>query len=144
MILALLAAGVFAARKYTSGNKLKERGNIEIKDQQVDDDMYAELSSNVYKGTVNYQPLFFVFMKYLGEVDDRYECLVFYDTEDQLEAYESLSRYDAVINKDGMTLTYIDGSIESTFECRFLNGELYVNNTKLNKADLKDCPIQEI
>lgn len=151
ILILILALSAICVSIYMLKPQDKEKGDIKTNNangsMKIDEQMYSELSSNVYKGTVNYQPLYFVFMKYLGEdesEEDQYECLVFYDTEDQQEAYASFTRYNAVINKDGMVLTYIDGPIESTFECEFKDGELYVNSTKLEKADLKDCPIQEI
>ena len=155
LIILLLSGSGFAVYNFLSSKEpKKERGEIgspvkeeDIMEQEIkaekelatDEDMYKELASHAYRGTVNYRDLIFVFkpLDYpLENAMAKYECTVL---EQDDTPYSNHTVYTVNLNKKtGLSLSYITGPYESTFDCTYKDGVVNINGTNLEQMPLED------
>lgn len=146
IIIGVLAAVLAAV--YFLYPREKEEGRIKLSDVEqqeieaektmaTDEDMYKELSSYMYSGTVNYRDIYVIFKPIdLGINYSKYECVIV-DQDD--DPYSPQSIYVIDLNKDmGLNMSHVVGPYNSTLECSFENGELIMNGIKMEKHPLSE------
>lgn len=150
----LVGLGAFAVYHFASHDeKIKEKGEIElgeserqeieaVKTMAPDEDIYGELSSHMYTGTVNYRDLCLVFRPLDCEYPyhAKYECAIM-DDDDDPQSVPSL--YTVDVNEEmGLNMSHIVGPYDSSLECSYENGKLIINGTTMEEHPLSDIKDQ--
>lgn len=108
-------------------------------DSKIDEKKYKELSSHAYTGKVNGRDVIVSFTNESSNtpVYSSHECSIFSVKENDEDTYQSRTRYEVILG-DEMTLNYIIGPEQSTYECEYKEGNLYLNGSILEATESID------